>query len=118
MSAVHFPTDICSVIREGVITVEKCAHRGPSARQEHDKLSLGRNKHGHNNSAPLCKNKILLLNNWGPIFITNSFMLVVMTLDILTPPRTVHTKKFLCCIRMYCMPIIRKILGDFGASSK
>ena len=22
----HFPTDICSVIQEGVITVEKCAH--------------------------------------------------------------------------------------------
>ena len=26
----HFPTDICSVIQEGEITEEKCAHRGAS----------------------------------------------------------------------------------------
>ena len=51
--APHFPTDICSVIQEGEIFVEKCVHRGASACQEHHTLSLGRNKHGHNNSA-LC----------------------------------------------------------------
>jgi len=49
----HFPTDICSVIQEGEITVEKWAHRGATARQERHTLSLGRNKHGHNNSAPI-----------------------------------------------------------------
>jgi len=49
----HFPTDICSVIQEGEITVEKCAHRGASARWECHTLSLGQNKHGHNNSAPI-----------------------------------------------------------------
>ena len=48
----HFPTDICSVIQEGDITVEKGTHRGASVRQECHTLSLGRNKHGHNNSAP------------------------------------------------------------------
>ena len=48
----HFPSDICSGIQEGEITGEKCAHRGASARQECHTLSLGRNKHGHNNSAP------------------------------------------------------------------
>jgi len=42
------------VIQEGKITVKKCVHRGASARQERHTLSLGRNKHGHNNSAPLC----------------------------------------------------------------
>ena len=47
-----FPTDICSVIPEGVLTVEKCAHRSASARREPHTLSLGQNKHGHNNSAP------------------------------------------------------------------
>ena len=47
-----FPTDICSVIQEGEITVEKCPHRGASARWEHHTLSHGQNKHGHNNSAP------------------------------------------------------------------
>jgi len=46
----HFPIDICSVIQEG--KVEKCMHRGASARRERHMLSLGRNKHGHNNSAP------------------------------------------------------------------
>ena len=49
----HFPTDICSVIKEGEITVEKCAHQGALAHRERHTLSLGRNKHGHNNSAPL-----------------------------------------------------------------
>ena len=49
----HFPTDICSVIQEGEITVGKCAHQGASARQERHTLSLGRNKHGHNDSAPI-----------------------------------------------------------------
>ena len=49
---VHFPTDICSVLQEGEITVEKCAHRGTSACREHHRLSFGQNKHGHNNSAP------------------------------------------------------------------
>ena len=48
----HFPTDICYVFQEGEITVEKCAHRGASARQERHMLSLGRNKHVHNYSAP------------------------------------------------------------------
>ena len=48
----HFPTDICSVIQEGEITVEKCGHWGASARREFHTLSLGRNKHVHNNSAP------------------------------------------------------------------
>ena len=42
----HFPTDICSLIQEGVITVEKCA----SAHRERHTLSLGRNKHGHNST--------------------------------------------------------------------
>ena len=42
----HFSTDICCVIQEGLITVEKCAHRGASARQECHMLSLGQNKHG------------------------------------------------------------------------
>ena len=32
--------------------VEKCAHRGKSARREHHTLSLGWNKHGHENSEP------------------------------------------------------------------
>ena len=31
----------------------KVAHRGASARRERHTLSLGRNKHGHNNSAPI-----------------------------------------------------------------
>ena len=31
----NFSTDICSVIQEGEITVEKCAHRGASAGREH-----------------------------------------------------------------------------------
>ena len=48
----HFPTDICSLIQEGVITVEKWEHRGASVHMVHHTLSLGRNKHGHNNSAP------------------------------------------------------------------
>jgi len=39
----HFSTDICCVIQEGVITVEKCAHRGASALREHHTLSLGQN---------------------------------------------------------------------------
>ena len=60
---VHFPTDICSVIQEGEIAVEKCAHRGTLARREHHTLSLGRNKHGHNNSAPL---KIGINRNANP----------------------------------------------------
>ena len=55
----HFPTDIYFVIQEGEITVEKCAHRGASARREGHKLSLGQNKHGHNNSA-LPLEKIIL----------------------------------------------------------
>ena len=38
---VHFPTDICSVIQEGEIKVEKCVHRGTSARRERHTLSLG-----------------------------------------------------------------------------
>ena len=46
-------TDICSVIQEGEITVENCAHRGAAICRERHTLSLGRNKHGHNNSAPL-----------------------------------------------------------------
>ena len=54
----HFPTDILSVIQGGEITVEKCAYRGASARQERHTLSLGRNKHGHNNSAPWLRLKI------------------------------------------------------------
>ena len=33
-----FPTDICSVIQEGVLTVEKCAHQGASARRERQTL--------------------------------------------------------------------------------
>jgi len=41
------------VIQEGEITVEKYAHRGASARRERHTLSLGQNKHGQNNSAPL-----------------------------------------------------------------
>ena len=49
----HFPTDICSVIQEGVLTVEKCAHRGKSVGREPHTMSLGQNKHGHNNSAPV-----------------------------------------------------------------
>jgi len=49
----HFPTDICSLIKEGEITLEKCTHRGASAHRERHTLSLGRNKHGHNNSAPV-----------------------------------------------------------------
>ena len=49
----HFPTDICSVIQEGEITVEKCTHQGTSARWERHRLSLGQNKHGHDNSAPI-----------------------------------------------------------------
>ena len=48
----HFPTDICSVIQEGEISVEKCTHQGASVGWEHHTLSLGRNKYGHNNSAP------------------------------------------------------------------
>ena len=28
---VHFPSDFCSVIQQGEITVEKCVHRGTSA---------------------------------------------------------------------------------------
>jgi len=48
----HFPSDICSVIQEDEITVEKCAHLGASACRERHTLSLGRNKHGHNYSAP------------------------------------------------------------------
>jgi len=48
----HITTDIGSVIPEGEITVEKCAHRVASPRREPHMLSLGRNKHGHNNSAP------------------------------------------------------------------
>ena len=50
---VHFPTDIRSVIQEGEITVEKCTQWGASAPRERHTLSLGQNKHGHNNSAPL-----------------------------------------------------------------
>ena len=49
----HFPTDICAVIQEGEITVAKCAQRGASAHQEPHTLSHGRNKLGHNNSAPI-----------------------------------------------------------------
>ena len=49
----HFSTDICSVIQEIEVTVEKCVHRGTSRCKERHTLSLGRNKHGHNNSAPL-----------------------------------------------------------------
>ena len=42
----HFSTDICCVIQEGVITVEKCAHQGTSAHWVRHTLSLGQNKHG------------------------------------------------------------------------
>jgi len=55
-----------SVIQEGEITVEECAHRGPSARRERHTLSLGRNKHGHNNSAPKYSEK-KKENLWGPL---------------------------------------------------
>ncbi len=48
----HFSSAICCVNQEGVISLEKCAHRGASARRECHTLSLGWNKHGHNNSAP------------------------------------------------------------------
>ena len=44
--ACPFSTDTCCVIQEGVITVEKCAHWGPSAHRERHTLSLGQNKHG------------------------------------------------------------------------
>jgi len=50
----HFSTDICSVIQEGEMTVEKCLHWGAPARRERHMLSLGQNKHGHNHSAPSC----------------------------------------------------------------
>ena len=59
----HFPTDICSVIQEGEITVEKCAHHGASASRERHTLSLGQNKHGHNNSAPEESCKILVVRD-------------------------------------------------------
>jgi len=36
----HFPSDICSVIQEGEITVEKCTHPGASACRERHTLSL------------------------------------------------------------------------------
>ena len=49
----HFSTDICSVIQEGVKSIEKCAHRGTSARQERQMLSLGQNKHGQNITTPV-----------------------------------------------------------------
>ena len=55
----HFPTDICSVIQEGEKTVEKCAHRAMSARRQRHMFSLGRNKHGHNDSAPLKRDSLL-----------------------------------------------------------
>ena len=60
----HFPTDICSLIQEGVISVEKCA----SAHRERHTLSLGRNKHGHYNSAltfhmiPFCISLVYILD--------------------------------------------------------
>ena len=54
----HFPTDICSVIQEGEITDEKCVHQGTSMRRERHTLSLGRNKHGHNNSAPYIRYRV------------------------------------------------------------
>ena len=62
----HFPSDICSVIQEGEITVEKCTHRGASVRRERHTLSLGQNKHGHNNSAltVLICLSTFLLKNW------------------------------------------------------
>ena len=41
----HFSINICCVIREGVITVGKCVHRGASACREHHTLSLVQNKH-------------------------------------------------------------------------
>ena len=43
---------ICCLIQKGVEWIEKCVHRGASARWERHTLSLGRNKHEHNNSAP------------------------------------------------------------------
>ena len=42
----HFSTNICCVIQEGVKSIEKCMHRGASARLERHTLSLGQNKHG------------------------------------------------------------------------
>ena len=62
----HFPTDICSVIQEGEITVEKCAHRSASARRELHTLSHGRNKHGHNNSAPFIHLSAIAVTRLAP----------------------------------------------------
>ena len=43
------------------LTVAKCTHRCAAAPREWHTLSLGRNKHGHNNSAPKRQKEIKIL---------------------------------------------------------
>ena len=88
----HLPTDICFVIQKGEIIVEKCAHRGASARRERRTLSLGRIKHGHNNSAPFINH-----NLYNPV--RQLLFLLVIFLIKQRRPYKIRSKKMTCSWR-------------------